>query len=153
DEWYKFRAHPAADVRILEAWEEGDATGAHPAVWCHEFDGGRAWYTAMGHTQASYQEQPFLESLYQGLMWAANGRPLDGAKPAVWLLSGGRSWQKDKDEFHNGGKGVDLKTAESYGDLWVHTEFKIPPGGNSGVYLQGRYEVQIFDSYGTAKDK
>ena len=33
--------------------------GDHPVVWLHEFDGGRAFYTALGHTEASYADETF----------------------------------------------------------------------------------------------
>ena len=35
--------------------------------WYHEFDGGRAWYTNMGHTDATFTEAPFLKHLLGGL--------------------------------------------------------------------------------------
>lgn len=41
-----------------------------------------------------------------------------------------------------------LRTKEEYGDVSVHLDFMIPEGSNSGVYLMGRYEIQVFDSYG-----
>lgn len=44
-----------------------------------------------------------------------------------------------------------LQTVDQFGDCTVEAEFIIPKGSNSGIYLQGRYEVQILDSYG--KDK
>ncbi|HEY6887113.1 MAG TPA: PKD domain-containing protein [Solirubrobacter sp.] len=43
----------------------------HPVIWCSNFDGGRVWYTALGHTQASYSEPDFLKSLLGGLKTAA----------------------------------------------------------------------------------
>jgi len=50
----------------------------------------------------------------------------------------------------NGPKGRirDLVSKESFGDVEVHVEFLIPKGSNSGVKLQGLYEIQIYDSYG-----
>jgi Domain of Unknown Function (DUF1080) len=50
----------------------------------------------------------------------------------------------------------DLMTKQKFGDCQVHLEFKTPEGdsverGNSGVYLQSRYEVQIYDSYNDRK--
>ena len=39
-------------------------------------------------------------------------------------------------------------TKAEYGDVSLHVEFFIPEGSNSGIYLQGRYEIQILDSYG-----
>jgi hypothetical protein len=47
---------------------------------------------------------------------------------------------------------VDLITDEAFGDFRLHAELKIPAGSNSGVYLRGRYEVQIQDQAGTALD-
>ena len=41
-----------------------------------------------------------------------------------------------------------LFTAWEHGDLELELEFLLSPGSNSGVYLQGRYEVQLFDSWG-----
>ena len=51
------------------------------------------------------------------------------------------------------GRTVDLLTKEEFGDVEVHLEFCIARHSNSGVYLMGRYEVQIYDSHGVMKDK
>ncbi|MDA7868351.1 DUF1080 domain-containing protein [Akkermansiaceae bacterium] len=48
-------------------------------------------------------------------------------------------------------KGGYLQTLEKYRDCTVEAEFLIPKGSNSGIYLQGRYEIQILDSHGKAK--
>lgn len=46
-----------------------------------------------------------------------------------------------------------LVTTGEHGDLELDLEFLVPPGSNSGVYLQGRYEVQLFDSWGVNAPK
>jgi type 1 glutamine amidotransferase len=79
DEWYNFVAHPPASVTILAELDESTYTGGtmgsdHPMVWCQAFAGGRAWYTAMGHTSESYGEPLFLSHLLGGILWAA-GQP------------------------------------------------------------------------------
>lgn len=53
----------------------------------------------------------------------------------------------------NGPKGrtVNLFTAASHGDLEFQGEFLVPQGSNSGIYFQGRYEIQVLDSWGVAK--
>lgn len=53
----------------------------------------------------------------------------------------------------NGSRGrtANIVTDEKFGDCELFLEFFIPPGSNSGVYLQGLYEIQIFDSFGVAK--
>ncbi len=47
------------------------------------------------------------------------------------------------------GRTVNTVTDEKFGDVELYLEFLIAKGSNSGVYLQGLYEVQIFDSYGS----
>ena len=57
--------------------------------------------------------------------------------------------------YVNGPKGrtLNLLTETELGDAQVHIEFCIPRKSNSGVYLMGRYEVQVFDSFGVKNDK
>lgn len=75
DEWYNFRAGPT-EVDILARLDETTYTGGtmnndHPIIWCHVFDGGRAFYTAGGHTSESFHEPLFLQHLAGGIFWAA----------------------------------------------------------------------------------
>jgi type 1 glutamine amidotransferase len=79
DEWYDFRFDPGQDVSILmridEATYVGGTMGAsHPMAWYHQFDGGRAWYTALGHTIESYSDPLFLAHVLGGIRWAAGVR-------------------------------------------------------------------------------
>jgi type 1 glutamine amidotransferase len=79
DEWYDFDARPSA-VRVLAAVDEttyeGGRMGApHPIAWYHGFEGGRSWYTGMGHTRESYAEPDFLAHLRGGVLWAAGLAP------------------------------------------------------------------------------
>ena len=74
DEWYNFRDYTDGSVRVLarldESTYDAGATAMgddHPIAWCHAFDGGRAFYTGMGHTDASYQEPEFLSHLLGGI--------------------------------------------------------------------------------------
>jgi len=76
DEWYNFREDPSASVTVLLRIDESTYTGGtmganHPMAWCHPFDGGRAWYTELGHTKESYSEPLYLEHLLGGIEWAA----------------------------------------------------------------------------------
>jgi hypothetical protein len=48
----------------------------------------------------------------------------------------------------NRNKGEDLYTIEEYGDIDLDLEYLIAPGSNSGIYLQGRYEIQLIDTWG-----
>ncbi|MDD9205378.1 ThuA domain-containing protein, partial [Georgenia sp. 10Sc9-8] len=78
DEWYSFGDNPRGDVHVLASLDEesydpgGNAMGEdHPIAWCQDFDGGRAWYTGGGHTEASFAEPAFLEHILGGLQTAA----------------------------------------------------------------------------------
>lgn len=74
DEWYNFKKlNP--DVRVLlnldEATYSGGTMGAnHPIAWAHEYDGGRAFYTAGGHTPESFAEPLFLQHVFGGLLFS-----------------------------------------------------------------------------------
>ncbi len=82
DEWYNFRANPRSAVTVLLRLDESSYTpgiGAmgsdHPITWCHEFDGGRAWYTAIGHRSELYSDPLYLQHLLGGIRWAAGVAP------------------------------------------------------------------------------
>ena len=49
----------------------------HPIAWYHEFDGGRSFYTALGHIPAVYRDDAFLAHLYGGIYWAATGKGIE----------------------------------------------------------------------------
>lgn len=73
DEWYNFKnINPATHtlLRIDESSYTGGKNGEqHAMAWYHEYDGGRAFYTALGHTDASYTEPLFIEHLSGGINW------------------------------------------------------------------------------------
>ena len=76
DEWYNFRSNPRGTVHVLATLDEATYSGGkmgadHPIAWCQEIDGGRSWYTAMGHTTESYAEPLFRLHLLGGIKSAA----------------------------------------------------------------------------------
>ncbi len=64
------------------------------------------------------------------------------------------AWTKGTRVAVNGsqGRSVDLVSGPQFGDVEAHIEFMVPKGSNSGVYFMGRYEVQVYDSFGVAND-
>lgn len=77
DEWYDFDASPRGSVHVLASLDQTSYSGStmkgdHPIMWCHLFDGGRAWYTEMGHTAESYQDPLFLKMVGEGIEWACD---------------------------------------------------------------------------------
>jgi cytochrome c len=72
DEWYNFRSNPRGAVHVLATLDEstysdGAMRDDHPIAWCQVIDGGRSWYTAMGHTVESYAEPLFRLHLLGGI--------------------------------------------------------------------------------------
>lgn len=77
DEWYNFQENPRGHVHVLltvdeKTYQGGTMGSDHPLAWYHDFEGGRSWYTAMGHTPESYSEPLFLAHLWGGISYAAN---------------------------------------------------------------------------------
>ena len=81
----------------------------------------------------------------------------DGKSMAGWVNAKAKAgapveWKVDDGAITNGKDGGhDLCSASEFDDYELEIEYKIKKGGNSGVYLRGRIEVQIFDSAGKAK--
>ena len=78
DEWYNYQTNPRGDVHVLASLDESSydpGSGAmghdHPIAWCHDFDGGRSWYTGLGHTDESFAEPEFLQHILGGMEYAA----------------------------------------------------------------------------------
>jgi cytochrome c len=81
DEFYSFKSFNPS-IRVLvdidETTYEGGTNGAnHPMSWYHAFDGGRAWYTNMGHTEGTFAEPLFLRHLLGGIRYAMGTGALD----------------------------------------------------------------------------
>ncbi|RZA37264.1 MAG: ThuA domain-containing protein [Lysobacteraceae bacterium] len=75
DELYNYRSNPRAQVDVTATVLEADYTGGtmgadHPIAWCHAFDGGRSWYTGLGHEIALYDDVRFQQQLVRGLRYA-----------------------------------------------------------------------------------
>lgn len=102
DEWYEFGAEKVNDLKYLVTVDENsfdpnvtwkdrdpdengnkvDRVGKgmgdfHSISWYHEFDGGRSFYTALGHIEKVYENQWFLDHLYGGIYYAATGKGIE----------------------------------------------------------------------------
>jgi len=90
EEWYEFGPENIKGLNYILTVDEktydpavswGPKSGKgmgkfHPMAWYHEYDGGRSFYTALGHTAADYSDTLFLEHVYGGIYWAATGKGL-----------------------------------------------------------------------------
>lgn len=72
-----------------------------------------------------------------------NGRSMDG-----WHAMGPNQWLAESGVLRSPKSGSNLVSDRTFTDFKLHIEFRYPKGSNSGVYLRGRYEVQIEDSKG-----
>ncbi|MFI8719562.1 ThuA domain-containing protein [Stenotrophomonas sp. NPDC077464] len=83
DELYNYRSTPRGRLQIVATVDErmyqGGTMGAdHPIAWCHAYEGGRSWYTGLGHDAALYRNRDFQAQLRQGLLYAAGRSPACG---------------------------------------------------------------------------
>ena len=139
DEWYNFKKlNP--DVKVLMSLDEKTYEGGkngdnHPISWYHEYDGGRAFYTGLGHTKETYAEENYLKHLLGGIKYAIG----DNKK----LNYGNAKTQRvpDEDRF--------TKTILSSGSLFEPTEMTILP--NLDILLtQRRGEILLYKKGDTA---
>lgn len=112
-------------------------------------------------------DAPFL--IEDGWRALFNGKDLSGwhaqdGKPSAWLTTRGVIWDRFRptllraipfpgDRLMNGpqGRTANFVTGEKFGDVELYLEFMVSKGSNSGVYLHGLYEIQVFDSFGSTE--
>jgi type 1 glutamine amidotransferase len=100
EEWYNFRSNPRNLVHVLMNVDESTydprgysqpggspPMGDHPIAWCHRYDGGRAFYTALGHKSVYFKEPLFLSHILGGLEIAAGLERCRGENPRLDQLA------------------------------------------------------------------
>lgn len=133
DELYNFKnLNPDVNVILTvdeTSYEGGTHGDNHPMAWYHEYDGGRAFYTALGHTDESYSEENYLRHLLGGIRYAiGDNEELDYGSVKTLL-------PPDEDRF--------TKTQLSYGQFFEPTEMAILPNLDILV-TQRRGEVMLY---------
>ncbi|MGW7354140.1 ThuA domain-containing protein [Streptomyces sp. NPDC054784] len=159
DELYNYRANPRARTHVLATLDESTYDGGnmgedHPITWCHAFDGGRSFYTGLGHTKESYAEPDFRQHLLGGIRYAtgaadADCSPPDGAEePGYtpifdgtsldgWKQAGPGSFELNGDGTMTttGGMGLLWYEAEEYPAYSLKLDWKMAGDDNSGVFV------------------
>jgi len=81
-------------------------------------------------------------------VWGKEVVLFGGTDMNAWeALPGGESqWKVIGGLLTNTKSGANLATKQKFTDFKLHLEFRVPKGGNSGIYLRGRHEVQVEDS-------
>jgi len=134
DELYNFKKiNPDIHVLITideKSYEGGTNGDFHPMSWYHDYDGGRAFYTELGHTDECYQEPLYLKHLLGGIEYAiGDNKDLDYSKVATQL-------PPDEDRF--------TKTSLVKGVFFEPTEMTILPNLDI-IVLQRRGEILKYD--------
>jgi hypothetical protein len=122
------------------------------------------WNDGDDHGDAPYLIEDGWQALFNGKDFTGwHGQ--DPKQPFQWLTTKGVIWERllgptrlgavrqPGDRMLNGpnGRTVNLVTDEKFGDSELYLEFMLAKGSNSGVYLHGLYEVQVFDSFGSTE--
>ncbi|RYY58897.1 MAG: PKD domain-containing protein, partial [Chitinophagaceae bacterium] len=134
DEWYNFKKLDTSVTVLLNldetSYQGGKNGSRHPISWYHEYDGGRAWYTGLGHTDESYKDPLFLRHLLGGIRYAIG----DNKKPDFKKAHTNRLLP-DKDRF--------TKVQLTQGTLEEPTEMTILP--NLDILIaQRRGEIMLY---------
>lgn len=84
DEWYNFK-NLSKDVKVLisideKSYQGGENGDKHPMAWYHNFDGGRVFYTELGHTNESFAEPLYLKHILGGIQYAMGDNTADYSK-------------------------------------------------------------------------
>ncbi|MCU0418582.1 MAG: DUF1080 domain-containing protein [Cyclobacteriaceae bacterium] len=149
-------ARPVAEVK----WDNGTFSFAIPPQWEEgkrymEFAGtleadkltGTMTYTDGNMSSFTGVRAPSLTRTAPPV-W---GKPiaLIGKDLAGWTADGDKNqWVIENGILKSPQSGANLRTEKTFTDFKLHVEFRYPKGSNSGVYLRGRYEVQINDAMG-----
>lgn len=135
DEWYNFKKLNK-DVHVLisideKSYEGGKNGDNHPMAWYHEYDGGRAFYTELGHTNESYSDPLYLQHILGGIQYAiGDNRNLDYGKATA-------QYPPDEDRF--------TKTPLIQDQFYEPTEMTILPNFDI-LITQRRGEIMLYKS-------
>ncbi len=133
DEWYNFKKLNK-DVHVLisideKSYEGGKNGDDHPMAWYHDYDGGRAFYTELGHTDESYSDPLYLQHILGGIQYAiGDNNNLDYSKATA-------QYPPDEDRF--------TKTPLIRGEFFEPTEMTILPNFDI-LITQRRGEIMLY---------
>lgn len=103
-------------------------------------DGKTYSWTATRAPKLSYTKNP---------SWGESIALFNGKNLSGWHTSGENQWIVEDGILKSPKSGANLISDQTFKDFKLHVEFRVPEGSNSGIYLRGRYEVQITDDKGS----
>ncbi|MEU0101289.1 ThuA domain-containing protein [Streptomyces sp. NPDC006267] len=173
DEWYNYGTNPRDNAKVLATLDEttytgGNMKGDHPISWCQTYQGGRSFYTGLGHTKESYAEPAFRSHVLGGLRYAtgqvkADCKPDKGHRPIFngktlegWKQAGPGKFSVSDGALHSeGGMGLLTYQAKKLKAYSLKLDWKMSGDDNSGVFVgfpesddpwsavNNGYEIQI----------
>ncbi len=158
DEDYQHAYHPEAEIHVL-ARKAGDNRNM---AWVRHVGMGRVAYLANGHGKRAMANATFQKLLLNAMYWAAkrvvpgsgyiplfDGRHLDhwriSPDNTSWVIEDGVLVNKPR-------KAYQLVSKEVFDDFVIRLQWKVQPGGNSGLKLRDHTEIQILDDYAKKYD-
>jgi cytochrome c len=132
DEWYNFNKL-SNDVKVLIKIDEKSYNGGtngdnHPMAWYHDYDGGRAFYTELGHTEESFSDSLYLQHVLGGIQYTiGENEELNYSKAKSQL-------PPEEDRF--------VKTNLAQGEFFEPTEMTILPNFDI-IVVQRRGEILL----------
>ena len=176
EEVYQFKGYDTDKMHVLIYLDKHPNTfepGFYPVSWTKMYGSGRVFYTSLGHREDLMKLDYFQNHLLQGMRWALGYDKGDASPNPPAQMSKSEEKQgcvtlfdgKDTTGWHNrdegrtqwtaqygmivmGKGGANLITDKKFGNFTIRYQYMIPKGGNSGLYLRGRYEVQVMDDTG-----
>src|SRR5690606_29828477 len=106
-------------------------------------------HVSIGQVQVPLNNLDFFNN--PGKSWSIAGDVSTGLEGTSLTTSKGEGVLVNNPTKKNPGK--DLYSKNEYGDIDLELEYMMAPGSNSGIYLQGRYEIQLLDSWGVANPR
>ncbi|MFH9296847.1 ThuA domain-containing protein [Streptomyces sp. NPDC017520] len=153
DEWYNYGTNPRDKAKVLATLDEttytgGNMKGDHPISWCQTYEGGRSFYTGLGHTKESYAEPAFRSHVLGGLRYAtgqvkADCKPDKGYRPIFngktlegWKQAGPGKFSVSDGALHSeGGMGLLTYQAKELKSYSLKLDWKMTGDDNSGIFV------------------
>lgn len=158
DEWYNFK-NLDSSVHVLlkideNSYEGGKNGSNHPMAWYHEYDGGRAWYTELGHTEASYSDSNYLKHILGGIEYAiGKNKKLDYSKATTLRVPEENRFVKTQlvqGTFFEPTEmtvlpNLDVLVAQRRGELLLYknSEHAVKPAGLINVYWKTEHTPNV----------
>ncbi len=149
-------ARPISEVKVKDGkftfaippqWEQGNSDMKFEGMLDGDILKGTMVYTDGKTYEWEATRAPKLE-YDPNPTWGQSVALFNGKDLSGWRAMGENQWVVESGVLKSPKSGSNLVTEDKFTDFKLHMEFRYPEGSNSGIYLRGRYEVQITDSKG-----